>query len=91
LAQFLLDQAQFLAKNLDREGDGSTILNQSGLHNYEYDNHLSKQTVGQIIRKFACFRLASQDVSMSNQKPKNKIHESQLSWICFIIFLQVYW
>jgi apolipoprotein N-acyltransferase len=28
---------------------------------------------------------------MSNQKPKNEISESQLSWIFFIIFLQIYW
>ena len=28
---------------------------------------------------------------MSNQKPKNEISESQLSWIFFIIFLQRYW
>ena len=27
---------------------------------------------------------------MSNQKPKNEISESQLSWIFFIIFLQIY-
>lgn len=28
---------------------------------------------------------------MSNQKPKNEISESQLWWIFFIIFLQIYW
>ena len=27
---------------------------------------------------------------MSNQNPKNEISESQLSWIFFIIFLQIY-
>ena len=28
---------------------------------------------------------------MINQNPENEISESQLSWIFFIIFLQIYW
>lgn len=28
---------------------------------------------------------------MINQNPENEISESQLSWIFFVIFLQIYW
>ncbi len=28
---------------------------------------------------------------MINQNPENEISESQISWIFFIIFLQIYW
>ncbi len=28
---------------------------------------------------------------MINQNPENEISESQISWIFFIVFLQIYW